>query len=137
MADIGDAWVERPYGVPSAEVTPPAGAPQAEPRDTLRSCHDEIHCFYNAVLQAGVSPVTAGGDHSISLPILRALRQALGRPLAMVHLDAHCDTAPADEVLASVGSRYPNYTPFSIAAEEGLIDPRKVSNGLSLSECIM
>lgn len=33
-----------------------------------------------------------GGDHSITLPLLRAYRQHLGRPLAVVHLDAHCDT---------------------------------------------
>ena len=69
----------------------------------------------------------AGGqDHSISLPILRALRAAVGRPLAMVHLDAHCDTAPPDEVGAATGSRYPNYTPFSCAVEEGLLDPSRV-----------
>ena len=58
--------------------------------------------------------------------MLRALRRAVGRPLALVHLDAHMDTAPPDEVAASVGSRYPNYTPFSCAAEEGLIDPARV-----------
>ncbi len=33
-----------------------------------------------------------GGDHSITLPLLRAYRQQLGRPLAVVHFDAHCDT---------------------------------------------
>lgn len=44
----------------------------------------------------------------------------------MVHLDAHCDTAPPDEVAASTGSRYPNYTPFSCAVQEGLLDPGRV-----------
>ena len=152
MADVGDAWVERCYGLPPPGVPPPAGAPPAEPHDALRSPHDDITHFYNAVVAAGASPVTAGGvrarlharaaqrcelthalnvrlhsqDHSISLPILRALRRAAGRPLAMVHLDAHCDTAPPDDVAAAVGSRYPNYTPFSCAAEEGLIDPDRV-----------
>jgi agmatinase len=33
-----------------------------------------------------------GGDHSITLPLLRAYRKALGRPLAVIHFDAHCDT---------------------------------------------
>ena len=126
VADVGDAWVERPYGLPRPGAAPPAGAPPAEPLDALRSPHDEIHAFYNAVVDAGASPVTAGGDHSVSLPILRAVRRAAGRPLAMVHLDAHCDTAPPEEVAAAVGSRYPNYTPFSAAAEEGLIDPSRV-----------
>jgi guanidinopropionase len=126
VADIGDAWVERTYGLPPLDAQPPAGAPPAEPRDSLRWAHDEITHFYNAVADAGVSPITAGGDHSISLPILRALRRAVGRPLAMVHFDAHMDTAPPDEVAAAVGSRYPNYTPFSCAAQEGLIDPQRV-----------
>jgi agmatinase len=36
--------------------------------------------------------VWLGGDHSITLPLLRAYRKALGRPLALVHFDAHCDT---------------------------------------------
>ncbi len=123
---MGDAWIERPYGLPRPGAPPPPGAPPAEPLDSLRSAHDEIHAFYNAVADAGASPVTAGGDHSVSLPILRALRRAAGRPLALVHLDAHCDTAPPDEVAAATGSRYPNYTPFSIAAQEGLIDPARV-----------
>jgi guanidinopropionase len=143
VADVGDAWVARPYGVSPSE-----------PTDGLRSSHDEIQAFFAAVAAAGATPVTAGGvrapstggcavlsvvtvcpsnsgpvtrqDHSISLPILRALRAAVGRPLAMVHLDAHCDTAPPDEVGAATGSRYPNYTPFSCAVEEGLLDPSKV-----------
>ncbi|HUD25857.1 MAG TPA: agmatinase [Burkholderiaceae bacterium] len=52
-----------------------------------------------SALQAAAAPLLAvhhlcwlGGDHSITLPILRAYRAAWGRPLAIVHLDAHCDT---------------------------------------------
>jgi agmatinase len=52
-----------------------------------------------AALQAAAQPLLArhhvcwlGGDHSITLPILRAHRVRAGRPLALVHLDAHCDT---------------------------------------------
>jgi guanidinopropionase len=125
VADVGDAWVQRPYGLQPAGVPPPDGSPAAEPLDPLRGPHDEIQHFFNALTHAGASPVTAGGDHSISLPILRALRRAVGQPLALVHLDAHQDTAPPAEVAASTGSRYPNYTPFSCAAEEGLIDPAR------------
>ena len=123
VADVGDAWVQRPYAL--ARGPPPPGSPVAEPLDSLRGCHDEIQRFYNTLTEAGCSPVSAGGDHSVSLPILRALRRAVGRPLAMLHLDAHQDTAPAHEVFESTGSRYPNYTPFSCAAEEGLIDPAR------------
>lgn len=125
VADVGDAWIEKLYALQPDSYPPPDGSPPRE-LDTLRGPHDEIQAFYNMVCDAGASPVTAGGDHSVSLPILRALRRAVGRPLAMVHLDAHPDTAPPDEVFNSVGSRYPNYTPFSCAAEEGLIDPTKV-----------
>lgn len=123
VADVGDAWVQRPYALASGP--PPPGSPSAEPLDPLRGPHDEIQRYYNKLTEAGCSPVSAGGDHSVSLPILRALRRAVGRPLAMVHLDAHQDTAPPGEVYASTGSRYPNYTPFSCAAEEGLIDPAR------------
>lgn len=103
VADVGDAWVERTYGLQQPGVPPPAGSPPPEPRDALRSSHDEIQGFYNAVCDAGASPVSVGGDHSVSLPILRAMRRAVGRPLAMVHFDAHMDTAPPDEVFAAVG----------------------------------
>jgi hypothetical protein len=61
VADIGDAWVERPYAVPLPGSTPPAGAPAAEPHDGIRSQHDEMTHFFNAIVDAGVSPVIAGG----------------------------------------------------------------------------
>lgn len=104
VADVGDAWVERTYGLQREGVAPPVGSPPPEPRDTLRSSHDEIQTFFNALCDAGASPVSVGGDHSVSLPILRALRRAAGRPLALVHLDAHMDTAPPEEVFNAVGA---------------------------------
>lgn len=45
-----------------------------------------------AALLARHHMVWLGGDHSITLPLLRAYRQQLGRPLAVIHFDAHCDT---------------------------------------------
>nr|MCU0817608.1 arginase family protein [Cypionkella sp.] len=45
--------------------------------------------FYTEVRAAGIRPLTAGGDHLCSLPILRAL--AKGRPLGMIHFDSHTD----------------------------------------------
>jgi guanidinopropionase len=49
----------------------------------------EIEAFYRKVHAAGVRPVTAGGDHSITYPIFRAL--AATAPIGMVHIDAHTD----------------------------------------------
>src|SRR5437867_11087693 len=65
-------------------------------------------------------PVCVGGDHSISLAILRALARRHGR-LGLVHFDAHPDTW--DEYF---GSKYFHGTPFRRAIEEGLVDPRRM-----------
>src|SRR3981081_1822500 len=51
---------------------------------------EEIEAFYREVHSAGVLPISAGGDHSITYPIFRAL--GADAPVAMVHIDAHCDT---------------------------------------------
>ena len=72
-----------------------------------------------AILAAGCLPVSVGGDHSIALPILRALARRHG-PVALVHFDSHPDTW--DQYF---GSRYFHGTMFRRAVEEGLIDPRR------------
>jgi agmatinase len=69
---------------------------------------------------AGVVPVSVGGDHSITLPILRSLAPRHGR-LGLVHFDAHPDTW--DEYF---GSKYFHGTTFRRAVEEDLIDGRRV-----------
>jgi guanidinopropionase len=79
----------------------------------------EIEAFYAKLRAADVVPVSAGGDHSITLPILRAL--AKGRPLGMFHVDAHTDTCDEE-----MGSRFSHGTPFRRAVEEGLLDPKRV-----------
>jgi guanidinopropionase len=79
----------------------------------------EIEAFYAKLRAADVVPVSAGGDHSITLPILRAL--AKGRPLGMFHVDAHTDTWDEE-----MGSRFSHGTPFRRAVEEGLLDPKRV-----------
>ena len=73
----------------------------------------------SAVLAAGCIPVSIGGDHSIALPILRALAKRHG-PVALVHFDSHPDTW--DQYF---GSRYFHGTMFRRAVEENLIDPRR------------
>jgi agmatinase len=64
--------------------------------------------------------ISLGGDHSISLPLLRAAAKKGGRPLALVHFDAHVDTWPDN-----FGQRYAHGSVFFHAIEERLIDPRR------------
>lgn len=79
-----------------------------------------IEAYFETLVKASVTPLAAGGDHLISLPILRAL--ARKTPLGLVHFDAHSDTT--DSYFG--GSRYTHGTPFRRAIEEKLIDPRRV-----------
>jgi agmatinase len=72
-----------------------------------------------AILAAGCVPVSVGGDHSIALPVLRALARRHG-PVALVHFDSHPDTW--DQYF---GSRYFHGTMFRRAVEEGLLDARR------------
>ncbi len=99
VADIGDAWVPSPF--------------------ELTQSHAAIEAHFKRIVAAGVVPLSIGGDHSVSLPILRAVAQQ--QPVAMVHIDAHCDTG--DDYM---GSKFHHGAPFSRAVEEGLLDPHKV-----------
>lgn len=63
--------------------------------------------------------ITLGGDHTVTLPLLRALKSRTG-PLALVHFDAHVDTWPD-----TFGQRFGHGSPVYHAIEEGLIDPRR------------
>jgi guanidinopropionase len=79
-----------------------------------------IENFYAKVHAAGCLPISAGGDHLITLPIFRAI--AKDRPVGMIHVDAHCDTNDA----YFGGNKYTHGTPFRRAVEEGLLDPKRV-----------
>jgi guanidinopropionase len=79
-----------------------------------------VHHVYAKVHAAGTLPLSAGGDHLVTLPIFRAI--AKGRPLGMVHVDAHSDTN--DHYFG--GNKYTHGTPFRRAVEEGLLDPKRV-----------
>jgi len=74
----------------------------------------------DVLVGAGVMPLAVGGDHSVTLPILRSLARRHGR-LGLVHFDAHPDTW--DEYF---GSRYFHGTTFRRAVEEGLVDGARV-----------
>ena len=89
----------------------------SNPFDVLQSL-DDIHQFVAKICQAGAMPASVGGDHSISLPILRAV--AGERPVGMVHIDAHTDTSDHE-----LGQKYTHGTPFRRAIEEGLLDPKR------------
>jgi agmatinase len=83
---------------------------------SIERTHAAIEHRVDEVLAAGARPLCVGGDHSITLPILRALARRHG-PLGVVHFDAHPDTW--DEYF---GSKLFHGTPFRRAVEEGLID---------------
>jgi len=93
-------------------------------RFSLADCHADIERHFCALREAGVRTLAVGGDHSISLPILRGL--AGGRPLGLVQIDAHCDTAGEYE-----GTKFHHGGPFRQAVLEGLLDPdRTVQIGI-------
>lgn len=98
IADIGDVPIEKVLN--------------------LESVTAEIHDFYAKLRAANLVPITAGGDHSISYPILKAL--GAGRPLGLVKIDAHLDTAQsiADTTLH-------HSAPFWNAVRDGVLDPKR------------
>lgn len=83
----------------------------------LESQVNTIEDFYRGVHAANVMPLSAGGDHSITFPILKAIAS---EPLALVHIDAHTDTW--GEIW---GSKFHHGAPFRQAVEANLIDPTK------------
>lgn len=88
-------------------------------RFSLAESHEDIEAFYKPLAAAGLKPVSIGGDHSITYPILRAL--GAKAPLGMIHIDAHCDTSAPFE-----GSRFHHGGPFRQAVLDGVLDPERV-----------
>lgn len=78
----------------------------------------DIEAFFRQLHEAGVIPLSAGGDHSITYPILKAL--AKDAPVGLVHIDAHTDTWDQFQ-----GSKFMHGTPFRRAVEDGLVDPKR------------
>ena len=81
---------------------------------------NRITAFYNKVLAKGIKPLTAGGDHLTSLPVLRALADKA--PLGMIHFDSHTDLFHS----YFDGTMFTHGTPFRRAVEENLLDPKRV-----------
>jgi agmatinase len=79
---------------------------------------DEVEQHYRRLLQAGKTTLSFGGDHFVTLPLLRAHSKQHGK-LAMIHFDAHTDT------YAEEGSTYNHGSMFYHAPKEGIIDTDK------------
>ncbi len=75
---------------------------------------------YDEILRHDVVPLTMGGDHTLVLPVLRAIRRKHG-PVGVVHVDAHADVNDT-----MFGEKITHGTPFRRAVEEALIDPHRV-----------
>lgn len=89
------------------------------PPVSIEKCYAAVERGIQSIVETGARPIAIGGDHSISLPILRALSRRHSR-LALVQFDAHIDTW--DEYF---GGKYFHGTPFRRAIEEGLVDPAR------------
>jgi len=78
----------------------------------------ELYAFYIKLRDARIVPVSAGGDHSITYPILKAI--GAGRPVGLVHIDAHLDCTDriADSTLH-------HGSPFKNAVLDGALDPKR------------
>ncbi|MSO93907.1 MAG: agmatinase [Rhodospirillales bacterium] len=85
--------------------------------DLLSSLQD-IDAFYTRIHAAGVRPLSVGGDHSVTHPILKALGRE--RPLGLVHIDAHCDTSGEFD-----GNKFHHGGPFRHAVLDGALDPER------------
>lgn len=87
-------------------------------RFSLDACIAEIEAFYTRIHAAGVRPLSVGGDHSITYPILEALGRE--RPVGLVHVDAHCDTMGELEE-----TKFHHGGPFRQAVLAGVLDPER------------
>ena len=85
----------------------------------LKDSVDRITAFYKELLAHDVVPLTLGGDHTLTLPVLRAVAAKHG-PVGLIHVDAHADIN--DHMF---GEKIAHGTPFRRAVEEGLIDPHR------------
>ncbi len=87
-------------------------------RYRLELSHEDIERRLGQIVAAGVAPLSVGGDHSITHPILKAVgRQA---PVGLIHIDAHCDTGGAFDQ-----TKFHHGGPFRNAVLDGVLDPTR------------
>jgi guanidinobutyrase / D-arginase len=112
----------RPYN-PALEVSPFAGVQVVDAGDiatnpfSIEDAMRQVETGVRELSAGGRNVVVLGGDHTIALPALRALKAQYG-PIALVHFDAHLDTWDT-----YFDAPYTHGTPFRRAWEEGLLDP--------------
>ena len=106
----------RPFEAMNCADLGDVGPNPADIQDSMQ----RINAFYKDVIAAGILPLTAGGDHLSSLPILRAVAEKA--PVGMIHFDSHTDLFHS----YFDGTMYTHGTPFRRACEEGLLDPKRV-----------
>jgi agmatinase/guanidinopropionase len=85
----------------------------------LQKTYERIQKFFGGALSRGKRLLAVGGDHSVTLPILREMRKTHGRPLAFVHFDAHLDTYPPAWDCDIHHGSFARH-----AVQEGLVDPK-------------
>ena len=83
-------------------------------RYDLAACHKDIEAFAGSLVAADIVPLSVGGDHSVSLPLLRAVGK--DRPVGLIHVDAHCDTSGSFE-----GCKFHHGGPFRRAVLDGVL----------------
>src|SRR6185312_12874380 len=83
-------------------------------RYSLEQSLKDIEEYYSGLKSQGIRPLSVGGDHSVTYPILKALGK--DAPLALVHIDAHCDTMGAYD-----GSKFHHGGPFRLAVLDGVL----------------
>ncbi len=107
----------RPFAAANCADLGDVGPNPVDVLDTL----DRFTAAYERLAAEGIRPLTAGGDHLCTLPVLRGL--AKGRkPLGLLHFDSHTDLFPA-----YFGGKVPTHgNPFRYAVEEGLLDPARM-----------
>lgn len=98
IADVGDVPVQHRYSLDEG----------------IR----DIEKYYHHIIDAGIAPLSAGGDHSVTYPILKAVGRE--KPLSLVHVDAHCDT---DGWMGN--SKFYHGAPFRNAVLEGVLNPER------------
>jgi guanidinopropionase len=85
-------------------------------RYSLEQTIADIESFYSELQDLRVRPLSVGGDHSVTYPILKALGR--DQPLGLVHIDAHCDTMGSFD-----DTKFHHGGPFRLAVLDGVLDP--------------
>ncbi len=116
MRNVHHVTGVRPYELANCADLGDVNANPVDLQDSLA----EIEQFYRSVSAKGIVPLSVGGDHLLSLPVMRGICN--GRVIGMVQIDAHTDTNAH-----SFGKhKYTHATVFRRAIEEGLLDPRRI-----------